>query len=76
MLLMLCIVEFIFKMAKRRADVALKHETLENYLAPPKFIQRAAAEQLNVVLKIERTTQRGFEKLNEQLKMNLKNQIH
>ena len=74
-------------MAKRRADVALKHETLENYLAPPKFIQRAAAEKLNVVLKnwtnnstwfwkIERTTQRGFEKLNEQLKVNLKNQIH
>jgi len=46
-----CIVEFIFIMAKRRADVALKHETLENYLAPPKFIQRAAAEQLNVILK-------------------------
>ena len=38
-------------MAKRRADVALKHETLENYLAPRKFIQRAAAEQLNVILK-------------------------
>jgi len=38
-------------MAKRRADVALKHETLENYLAPPKFIQRAAAEQLKVNLK-------------------------
>ena len=48
---MLCIVEFIFKMAKRRADVALKRETLENYLAPPKLIQRAAAEQLNVILK-------------------------
>ena len=32
-LLVLCIVEFIFKMAKRRADVALKHEILENYLA-------------------------------------------
>jgi len=31
-------------------NIALKHETLENYLAPPKFIQRAAAEQLNVVL--------------------------
>jgi len=50
-LLVLCIVEFIFKMAKRRADVALKRETLENYLAPPKLIQRAAAEQLNVILK-------------------------
>ena len=48
---MLCIVEFIFKMAKRRVDVALKHETLENYLAPPNFIQRAAAEHLNVILK-------------------------
>ena len=47
-LLVLCIVEFIFKMAKRRADVALKHET---YRVPPKFIQRAAAEQLNVILK-------------------------
>ena len=46
---MLCIVEFVFKMAKRRADVALKHETLEYYLAQPKFIQRAAAEQLNVI---------------------------
>ena len=48
---MLCIVEFIFKMAKRRADEALKHETLENNRAPPKFIQRAATEQFNVILK-------------------------
>jgi len=47
----LCIAEFIFKMTKRRADVALKHETLENYPASSKFIQRAAAEQLNVILK-------------------------
>ena len=46
---MLSIVECIFKMAKRRAVAALKHETLENYRAPPKFIQRAAAEQLNVI---------------------------
>jgi len=36
-------------MAKRRADVALKYEILENYLAPPKFIQHAVAEQLNVI---------------------------
>jgi len=53
-------------MAKRRADVALKNEILENCRAPPKFIQRAAAEQFNVI----------FENLNEQLKVNLKNQIH
>jgi len=49
--LVLCVVEFFFKTTKRSADVALKHETLENYLAPPKFIQRAAAEQSKVIFK-------------------------
>jgi len=47
--MVLC-VEFIFKMAKRRADVALskKVEVLKNYLALPKYSQRAAAERLNI----------------------------
>jgi len=44
-----CSAEFIFKMAERRADVALskKLEILKNCLALPKCKQRASAEQLN-----------------------------
>jgi len=44
-----CSIEFIFKMAKRRANVALskKLEILKNCLALPKCRQRASAEQLN-----------------------------
>jgi len=45
-----CYVEFIFNMAKIRADLAFfkKLETLENYQALPTCRQCAAAEQLNI----------------------------
>jgi len=51
-------------MTKRLADVPLKHEILENYLALSKFNQRAAANNSTWFQKIERTTQREFEKPN------------